>query len=371
MRIVLASFVADDPDTGMGRWQHRIAAALRAMGHDATIWFAEDFPAVGRTGRFAFLTYPPAVALRLVRRRGDFDAVVLHEPAGLWYGLARRVRPALPPLVAMCHNVEAKVHEVMRAAERRGLAARRPWTAISTRLLRLPQSRAAIRLADHVVCLSSEDERYIAEALRVAPARITRLTNGLAAGEAGGGREPPCGRRVLFVGGWLDVKGRRLLPPLWRAVRCALPDASLTLVGVHDAGAAVASEFAPEDRADLVCIPVVRDGAEMRRLFAEHDALIVPSLSEGSPLTVLEAMGAGLPVVAAAVGGIPDSAADGSEALLFRPMDAADGAAKLIRLLGDPALAGRLSAAAVARVRGFTWEAAARALVRAIERTRA
>ncbi len=368
MRILLASFVTDSRFTGMGKWSHRVAEALEARGHEVTLWFADDFPGVRRTGRAAFLAYPFAVALRLLRRRAAFDVVVLHEPSGLWYALARRVWRRLPPLVAMSHNVEAKVFEVMGVAAGRGYAvrsSRSPWIAI---LLRLPQSRGTLRLADQVVCLSSEDREFLVNVVRARPERVSVMRNGVAPIAAAPARNRTPGRRVLYVGGWLDIKGRLLLPPLWSAVRGALPDATLTLAGVRVAPAAVVAGFRAADRAGVTVMPAVESEEAMRSLFASHDALIVPSLSEGGPLTLLEALAAGLPVVAADVGGIPDLVKDEREALLFRFADAGEGARQLVRVLTDPALAARLAAAGRDRARALTWESAAETLEQAIGR---
>lgn len=366
MRILLASFVPDSRTTGMGRWSHAVADALEARGHTVTLWFAGDFPVARRTGRAAFLVHPLAIAARLVRRRRDFDAVVLHEPSGLWYGALRRLWRILPPLVAMCHNVEAKVFEVMGIAARRGFAMRPPWAPWSAMLLRLPQSRGAVRLADAVACLSSEDREFLTQVVRVRPGRVTLMLNGVAPVPGAPARAGGPGRRVLFVGGWLDVKGRRVLPLLWSSVRAAVPDATLTLAGVHTYPAAVAAEFRDADRSSLTVIPSVRSDEEMRALYVSHDALVVPSLSEGSPLALLEALAAGLPVVAADVGGVRDLVRDEREALLFRFLGAGEGARQLVRVLTDPVLAARLGAAGLERSRALTWDGAATALEAAI-----
>lgn len=371
MRILLASFVSDSRTTGMGKWSYCVAGALAARGHAVTLWWADDFPGSRAAGRLGYLLFPLALAARLVRRRRDFDAVVLHEPSGLWYGVLRRLWRRLPPLVAMCHNVEAKVFEVMGIAARRGFARRSPWAPWTAQILRLPQSRGALRLADRVVCLSTEDREFLGHVVRVKAERITVMLNGVA--DAGPAPHPDTagasgapGRRVLFVGGWLDIKGRRLLPQLWASVRAALPDATLTLAGVHAAPAAVASEFREEDRSTVRVVPSVGSEADMRALFAAHDALIVPSLSEGSPLTVIEALAAGLPVVAADVGGVRDLVRDEREALLFRFLGAGEGARLLVRVLGEPALAARLATAGRERARALTWASAAAALEAAI-----
>lgn len=71
---------------------------------------------------------------------------------------------------------------------------------------------------------------------------------------------------------------------------------------------------------------------------------VLSSLTEGSPNALLEAMAAGVPVVATAVGGIPEIATHGESALLVRPGDTASMAEAMEKLLTDEALAARLAA---------------------------
>ena len=80
-------------------------------------------------------------------------------------------------------------------------------------------------------------------------------------------------------------------------------------------------------------------------LMRSLDVLAVPSLTEGSPLVTLEAMAAGVPVVASAVGGIPDQIRHDKEGLLVPPGDTGALGDALLALLRDPARARRLGEA--------------------------
>lgn len=369
LRILLTSFVENNQWTGMGKWACRMAKGLAQRGHVPAVWFADDFPTVRRLGRLAVLLFPAALAARLWRVRSEFDAFVVHEPGGLWYGLLRRLFPSLPPMVVMCHNVESKYFGKLLQAAAVGLATVPPGMRLKTRLFRLWQSDGAIRLADHVLCLSTIDRDYLVDRLGCRPDRVTRLVNGVAAENFWHRPERSRGRRVLFVGGWLDVKGRRLLPPLWSQVHARFPDARLTVVGTGRPLETVLADFRPADRESVSVIPLLTSEAEMRVLFAAHDLFLMPSLSEGSPLALLEAMATMLPAVAAGVGGIPDMITHGVDGLLFRPLDPADGADQVGRLLADPDEAARLGRAGQERVRALTWEAASHALARTVETT--
>lgn len=365
-RLLLFSFIADNRWSGMGNWTHSIADALRAEGHDVTLWFAADFPRAERAGRLAVLLHPIAFALRALRRRREFDAVVVHEPSGAWYGLLRRLAPGLPPMVAMCHNVESHSVASMRAAARRGQAAN--TGGVRYHLFRRWQSNLTIRLADHVVCLSSVDRAYIIERLGRSSASVSVMLNGVVPAGAGApavlrdGDAPT----VAFVGGWLDIKGRRVLPPLWAEVRRRIPAARLTLIGTGQPASEVLRDFADADRASLEVIPRIADNDALLATLARHRVLVMPSLSEGSPLVLLEAMDLGLAAVASRVGGIPDLVHPGETALLFDPAEPEAGAHHVVALLQDGARAAAVGRAAQAAVRERTWEAAAEVLLDAV-----
>jgi glycosyltransferase involved in cell wall biosynthesis len=85
-------------------------------------------------------------------------------------------------------------------------------------------------------------------------------------------------------------------------------------------------------------------------LLAESDVLVLSSDHEGTPNVLLEAACAGLPVVATAVGGVPDIVGDGTTGILVPPDDPAALASALARLAGDPKLRRRMGDAARLRV---------------------
>jgi glycosyltransferase involved in cell wall biosynthesis len=365
--LLLVSFIPDAPWTGMGRWTYQIKAALERAGHTVEAWFADQFPRTSALGRLSVLAFPLALAARLVAQRARFDAVIVHEPGGLWYGLLRRLDRRLPPLIAMCHNVESHHFRTMVHYTRRHLADVSLLTRVRVPLLRSWQSDGTIRLADQVLCLSVADARYVTERLGVPAARVTRFPNG-AAPEDFVSRKSRGGAAVLWVGGWLDVKGRRVLPALWRRVREEVPEAQLTLAGTGVAPDAVLAEFDPRDRDSVTVLPRVEKAEAMRGLYAGCDVYLLCSLSEGSPLSLLEAMAAGSAVVATRVGGVPDLVTHAVHALLFDPEDGAGGAALVSRLLRDPATARRLGDAARRRARELPWRAAAETVARIAQR---
>ncbi|MER3414810.1 MAG: glycosyltransferase [Gemmataceae bacterium] len=90
---------------------------------------------------------------------------------------------------------------------------------------------------------------------------------------------------------------------------------------------------------------------DVHRLYAASDLFFLSSISEGIPLTVLEAMAAGLPVVATRVGGVPELVEHGTTGLLAAPGDAEGLADHLVRLASDAELRRRLGAAGRARAR--------------------
>lgn len=95
------------------------------------------------------------------------------------------------------------------------------------------------------------------------------------------------------------------------------------------------------------------DHDDLLHLTAAADAVVLSSTHEGLPVTVVEAMAAGTPVVATAVGGIPEVVEDGRSGLLVPPGDPPALAGAIERILRDGDLRARIAAGGAARVREF------------------
>jgi len=118
-------------------------------------------------------------------------------------------------------------------------------------------------------------------------------------------------------------------------------------------------ELGVADHADLLGYVPITDG--LLDVYRSSHAFLHVSWTEGLPQTLFEAFAAGLPVVATAVGGVPDAV--GQSALLVEPGDAEAPAEQLKRLADDPALRGHLIESGVERVRSHTLEAESRRVV--------
>lgn len=99
-------------------------------------------------------------------------------------------------------------------------------------------------------------------------------------------------------------------------------------------------------------------GERKQSALAQASLFVLPSYNEGLPMGVLEAMAAGLPILASTVGGIPEAVSDGEEGFLVAPGDVAALVRCWDRLLGDAGLAQRMGEAARRKVaRCFSAEA--------------
>jgi glycogen(starch) synthase len=149
---------------------------------------------------------------------------------------------------------------------------------------------------------------------------------------------------VLFVGVLERYKAVDVLADAWRGVVGRVPDAKLRIVGRGTMSAVVESLVV--EHPDSVAWTQRLSTAEIAGALDGATALVLPSRSEGLGRVVVEAFCRGRAVVGSRVGGIPDLVTDRETGLLVPPGDAAALAAALVEILGQPALATRLGAAA-------------------------
>ncbi|HKI92674.1 MAG TPA: glycosyltransferase [Gaiellaceae bacterium] len=154
---------------------------------------------------------------------------------------------------------------------------------------------------------------------------------------------------VLFLGRLERAKGIFELLEACDVLRPGHPKLRLVLAGRGRDAEELRELAAARGLGDTVELPGWVGDEEKQRLLASAACLALPSYAEGLPLALLEAMLSGVPVVASRVGGIPEAARDGAEALLVAPGDASGLAAAIGTVLDDRRLAHRLAEAARAR----------------------
>jgi glycosyltransferase involved in cell wall biosynthesis len=213
----------------------------------------------------------------------------------------------------------SRSHErLLTRLERRaiaGAAAVVAWTEWNAAALRREQEGSEVRIA---AIHPGLDAAWWAEAARRRPAE---------------GESP---LRVLFVGNEVRRKG---LGRLIEAVERLSPGAVLEVVS---------GDTAPESDAVRVHRGVEAGSEELRDLYAAADVFALPTRADAVPWSVLEAMAAGLPVVASRVGAIEEMIGDAGVTV---DRDDTDGLEAALRRLSDPALRRQLGQRGLERVR--------------------
>jgi glycosyltransferase involved in cell wall biosynthesis len=349
------------PDPG-GPASHAPALAdfLSRRGHDVqvvTTATAEParrpYPVRWASRRSPLRHVRAALLVRKGARRADVVyATSMIRRAAIGSRLARR------PLVAKLVS-----DEVFERATRSGRYAgtldefQRERGGPRVRFLRASRT-AALKGARHVFCPSGY-LRDVALRWGIDPDRVSVLPNPAP--------EIPCMpsreqlREELELDGNVLVFAGRLGP------QNALGVALQALVSTPDVTLVVAGEGPDRDALERRAGELELDGRVrflggvprevVLRLFRAADASLLPSAWENFPHTVVESLAVGCPVIATAVGGVPEVVRDGENGLLVVPGDPEALAQAIARLFGDDELRATLSEAAAPSVEGYSEEA--------------
>ncbi len=141
--------------------------------------------------------------------------------------------------------------------------------------------------------------------------------------------------RVLFVGRVEEAKGAFDLLLAWSRVLARSPAARLTIVGLDCTAGRFMQQAQSLGIADSIQILGALPSQRVAEVMRSSRLFCLPSHREGTPVSVMEALSCGLPVVATRVGGIPDVVQHGSTGLLVNKGDIDDLGESLARLLGD------------------------------------
>jgi glycosyltransferase involved in cell wall biosynthesis len=292
------------------------------------------------------LPTPPTVV-------GPMDRSLGGVPSGLrtTAALRRVVRRSSPDIV----HAHLGYSEVLALA---GVPRRVPVVASRRGLTPALESSVAGRVAlglahrrERVLICNSADLARRARAERACPETVV-IPNGVdlsAFTPITPFEGPPT---VVVVARLRKEKGHDRFLRAFRSVLDRMPEAQAVIVGDGPARPEVETLLRVLDLGSAVHL--AGEVADPRLFLAAANVVALTSPHEGFPNALLEAMASGRPVVATAVGGVPELVTDGEDGLLVAPDDGAVAEA-LLRLLRDPAEAARLGKEARRTAERYEW----------------
>jgi glycosyltransferase involved in cell wall biosynthesis len=150
---------------------------------------------------------------------------------------------------------------------------------------------------------------------------------------------------ALYVGTYKKAKGVYELIDAVERVSKSVPEFVLNICGYGREEESMRHMIAQKHLEEVIRMVGLVDPGDMPRWMQAADMLILPSYEEGMPNAVMEAMACGLPIVASAVGGLPNEVGDCDGAVLIPPKSVDELVAAIMRIVHDRDLRTRMQAA--------------------------
>ncbi len=366
MKLLIAIGVLRRREAGAAGVVFNHAEQLEKLGHQVDCWFLDDvLPHPRWPSRFNELEFAFAVSSKIRKDPRRYDVVNIHAPWGCAYGISRRWFPSaeLPPYVFTMQGSEERFAQAMKFEHQKGRAVH---FAMKNRIWHRAYHQTlydfAISTADYGAVANREG--WVLSELKYGhpPGRIWYVPNGVNENffQQRVFSEAPA-NRLLYVGTWLDRKGIHYLSEAFTALALRMPEIQLTVAGCIIAADQVKATFPESIRDRVLVLPFLSRDA-MPNLYASHEIFVFPSLVEGMPLTLLEAMAGAMPAVTTNTCGMADLIENEKNGLLVPASDTAALVAAIDRLRNAPELRRYLGLCAQSCARGYTWDRIARQL---------
>ncbi len=329
-------------ESGMGRVAWHWRDAFQKAGYE----FLHVGPA--RVGGPVHPAYFPAKAFRAARQLGVKDALFLvHEPAAAPFVKAH------PRTVVFSHGLERRAWEASLRIPECGKHIRFR-SKILFPFWRLRGADYGLKRARAALLINRDDREYAFQHYGRAPGNTFLFRNGVYPTPPAPPRD---GAEILFASQWIPRKGTETLVEAARLLRGVPLRWTLAATG---RGEAEVLRGLPEELRPIVKIIPRFRREEEGALFRAATLFVMPSFFEGQPLSLLQAMEAGLCCITTDCCGQKDVIQHGENGFLFPPGDARE-MARLIKLcLEDGALRERVGARARESMRERSWEAVSR-----------
>jgi len=373
MNILIASGVPKRREGGVAAIIYNLGGELERLGHRVTYLFLDDLMTPGEgASRFSEATFAFRLARYVAQNRAKFSVVNLHAPTGFVYGMRRRWlgRRSDPPYVMTLHGLEERRVHAMKREAKKGRARNFGWkNRLWHRVYHAPRFRWSIRTADAAHVFSRDVSTILQLKYDLGAERVAYIPNGVdrrffvpRTYDAKGGV------RLLYAGTWLEQRGIFYLREALRKAAARVPGLTMTFAGPGVPSEEILRFFGGE-LAPRIFVREAVQAERMQELYAEHDVFVFPSLVEGLPNVLMEAMATGMPVITTETCGMTDILESGYSGVLIPPADAATLEDAILRLANCEELRRTLGTAAREAMQRFTWERTAKMVEALFKRT--
>ncbi len=200
--------------------------------------------------------------------------------------------------------------------------------------------KSIFKNSTRIICLNSSDAANVAKTVG-SYARVSVVPNGADTDLFKPATSKPS-KTIVWVGRLVPEKGLTYLLDAMKKVVASHPDAKLLLVGDGNKKQQLENLARRDGLDSKISFLGSLDRAAVARILSAGDVFAFPSLREGMPLALLEAMASGLPVVSSNISGVNGLVTDGVDGILVPPKDSEALANALLMLLSDESLRKKL-----------------------------
>lgn len=320
---------------GIGIHAHRMSTEQARRGHEVTVLtlnqkkkpeteFVDGYRVLRFPSYFTMRgnSFAPELIFEILRRRKSVD--IIHAHSHLFFStnvcvLARILHSA--PLVITNHGL---------------ISASAPsW--LNT-LYKHTVSKVTFQIADHILCYTDIEKEKIVN-LGIDPKKISVIHNGvdISLFAPRDSEKNSHNKQILWVGRFVTGKGVDYLIDALSQVRKMMPETALVLVGEGPEKKLIEDRIQNLHLQSSVTLIDYLDNTDLPKVYKNSDIFVLPSLMEGVPRTILEAMSCGIPVVTTNLPHLVEIIEGAG--LVVPPKEPALLSDAILTILGDPSLA--------------------------------
>jgi glycosyltransferase involved in cell wall biosynthesis len=365
MNILLTLHYYLDPNAGAASVTLSLGEAYKRMGHSVSYYSFDNLPKK-LPSQILYIIFPFYFAFHVVSLSRKTEINVIHASsvdAWFWGFVLRKLCfGKCPTLATQSHGLEHTMHErILEDAKNGDLKLSWKYPLYNGSAL-LWTAGCSFKVSDFSFMLNIYDSEIVQNKIGVAPDRIKLFPNGIPNNLVGlPFREQTESRSlgVAFIGTYIPRKGIHYGIPALNTVMLKTLDLRAVILGTRFSVDEVLKDFSPEVHDRVEVIPSF-DKSDLPQLLRNCHILLFPSLSEGFPLALPEAMACGLAPISSKIPGPTEIITDTVNGILVESRNQKQIEVALLQLIEDRKYLNQLRTNAYNSVQDYTWDSIAR-----------